>query len=360
MSIRLLFVEDDKAQLSLFKDAVQEWNEAHPEVSFELVVADAYEAACDQLDRLRLDAALLDLRLKGGDKKLSGSRLADLCVQQYGIPAAIISGHPADFDRKAEGHEMLEVFDKGDGDAYEKAIKWFAQLSRMIDVLDGTRRNIQARGATVFYGRVWPRWRSYESLAGIDTKQLVGIVSRQYASHIADILGIDSEENVKWHPFENYVQPALLEARSHTGDVFKFEDGLWVILTPQCDMATQKAETVLMAYCETEAMLEEWKLHAEALKPGASKTKKDSADKYFGKLVNQFEPSQHFLPPLEDGKPLVVQFKKLRTMPLVDLQKSLSNRVASVASPFLSNLTQRFGSYVSRIGQPNLDISHFG
>ncbi|MER8687037.1 hypothetical protein [Mesorhizobium sp. M1136] len=360
MSIRLLFVEDDKAQLSLFQDAINDWNEAHPEVPFELTVESTYEEGLQQLDRLRLDAALFDLRLKGGEHKLSGSRLADLCVFQYGIPAAIISGHPADFDRKAEGHEMLAVFNKGDADVYERAIGWFAELSRMIEVLNGTRRTIQAQGAAVFYGRVWPRWKLYEALAGIDTKQLVGIVSRQYASQIADILGIDSEENVKWHPFENYVQPALQESRPHTGDLFKLEDGLWVVLTPQCDMVTQKAETVLLAHCETEILLEAWKQHADALKPGASKTKREGAEKYFGKLVNQFEPSQHFLPPLEDGKPLMVQFKNLRTVLMADLQKSLSSRVASVASPFLSNLTQRFGSYVSRTGQPNLDINHFG
>lgn len=361
MSIRLLFVEDNKAQLSLFQDAIKEWNdEHHQEVSFELFVATTYEAGISQLDTLRLDAALLDLRLKGGEDKLAGSRLADLCIQEYGIPAAIISGHPADFDPKAEGHEMLAVFNKGDADAYEKAIKWFAALSRMIEVIDGTRRNIRAHGAAVFYGRVWPRWKSYEALAGIDAKQLVGIVSRQYASQIADILGIDSDDNVKWHPFENYVQPALQESRPHTGDVFKLEDGLWVVLTPQCDMVTQKAETVLLAHCETDALFEEWKQNAEALKPDVSKSKRESAEKYFRKLVNQLEPAQHFLPPLGDGKPLIVQFKNLRTVPLADLQKGLSSRIASVASPFLSNLTQRFGSYVSRIGQPNLDISHFG
>ncbi|QIA20851.1 hypothetical protein [Mesorhizobium sp. AA22] len=360
MAIRLLFVEDDKAQRSLFNDAVKEWNEAHPDVSFELAVATTYEDGLAQLDRLRLDAALLDLRLPGGDGKLPGGTLADLCVVQYGIPAAIISGHPGDFDQKAQGHEMLAVFNKGDGDAYQRAIEWFAKLARMIEVLGGTRKSIQAQGAAVFYGRVWPRWKSYESLAGIDTKQLIGIVSRQYASHIADILGIDSEENVKWHPFENYVQPALQEKRPHTGDVFKLEGGLWIVLTPQCDMATQKAETVLLAYCETDGLVEEWKQQAAGLKPDASNAKRREAEKYFKKLINQSEPAQHFLPPLEDGKPLIVQFKKLRTMPIADLQNSLSTRVASVASPFLSNLTQRFGSYVSRIGQPNFDISHFG
>lgn len=359
MPIRLLFVEDDKAQMSMFQDAVSDWNTEHPELIFDLVVATTYDDGVTMLDQLRLDAALLDLRLKGGDDKLAGGRLADLCIQQYGIPAAIISGHPADFDQKALGHDMLAVFDKGDADPYEKAIKWFVTLAPMIDVLGGTRKSIQAWGASVFYGRVWPRWKSYEALAGLDGKQLVAIVSRQYASHVADMLGLDSEDSVKWHPFENYIQPAFHEARPHTGDLFRFDDGLWVILTPQCDMATQKVETVLMAYCETQTHTEEWKQHAEALRATESKSKRDNAEKYFKKLVNQSEPSQHFLPPLEDGKPIIVQFKKFKTIGLAELKENLPKRIASVASPFLGNLTQRFGSYVSRTGQPNLDISHF-
>ncbi len=60
-----------------------------------------------------------------------------------------------------------------------------------------------------------------------------------------------------------------------------------------------------------------------------------------------------------ETKPLMVQFTKLMTKPLAELNGSLGSRKASVSAPFLSNLTQRFGAYISRTGQPNLDVKHF-
>jgi hypothetical protein len=55
----------------------------------------------------------------------------------------------------------------------------------------------------------------------------------------------------------------------------------------------------------------------------------------------------------------MVDFKKLMTLSLEDLQKQLPQRKASVATPFLANLTRRFGAYISRVGQPDIDVSHF-
>lgn len=35
---------------------------------------------------------------------------------------------------------------------------------------------------------------------------------------------------------------------------------------------------------------------------------------------------------------------------------ALEQREASIATPFLPNIVQRFGAYISRTGQPNIDI----
>jgi hypothetical protein len=54
---------------------------------------------------------------------------------------------------------------------------------------------------------------------------------------------------------------------------------------------------------------------------------------------------------------MVVEFKTLRTVPSNDLD--LGKRIASIAPAFVPNLVQRFGAYVSRTGQPNIEVSHF-
>jgi CheY-like chemotaxis protein len=353
MPHRLLFVEDDKSQLSLLQDALKDWNTVHGDKSFELQTTDNYESALRDLSTTRYDAALLDLRLPG-KKGLAGQLLADLCVAQYGIPAAIISGHPGDYD-VSRWNGVVKVFNKGDSGAYTAAVDWFGELSHMMKILAGTRKKIQQQGAAVFWKQVWPRWGAYEKLSGIQDEELIGIVSRQYASHIAEILGLDSE--AKWHPFENYIRPALLETRPQTGDIFKLDDMLWVVLTPQCDMVTRKAKSVLLACCDSNPPIDTWKQNIASLKSEWSKQRK-SAEDFFGRLVNQAQPASHFLPPLEGGQPLMVDFKHLRTISLSDLEDQLSARIASVAPPFLPNLTQRFGAYVSRVGQPNIDPGH--
>ncbi|WP_143278675.1 hypothetical protein [Bradyrhizobium sp. Y36] len=355
MSYRLLFVEDDKSQLSLLQDELTDWNAAHPEKSFALHVSGSYEGARQDLADRRFDAALLDLRLPG-EKGVPGQLLADLCVSQYGIPAAIISGHPGDFDQ-SRWNGMVEVFNKGDTGAYKAAVAWFGSLSHMMHILGNTRKRIQEQGATVFWRQVWPRWASYEALAGIQDDELVRIVSRQYASHITEILGLDAENAVKWHPFENYIRPALQQARPHTGDIFRIEEELWVVLTPQCDMATKKAMTVLLAHCSSKPPIQNWKESIAALSSESGKQRK-AAEEFLGKLLNQAQPAFHFLPPLENGQPLMVDFKNLKALSWAELEVRLPSRIASIAPAFLANLTQRFGSYVSRVGQPNISATH--
>lgn len=356
MLLRLLFVEDDMGQRKLFNDALEDWNDANAERAFELVEAKDYPEAEQLLRRQRFDGALLDLRLPGGGERLAGNVLAKACIKQYGIPAGIISGNPADIDQEAT-HGLLAIFNKGDPNAHENAVAWFGNLWPMMDVLSGARRQIQALGAGVFAQRVWPRWKAYEKLEHLNKDELVSIVSRQYAGHIAELLGIDSDDAIKWHPFENFIQPALQESRPHTGDLFRIDDQIWVILTPQCDMATGKTKSILMACCEESPSKEAWAENIGNLR-AASKSAKDKAERYFRALVNQSEPARHFLPPLENGQPLMVDFKRLRTVELEALIESLDTRLAAVSGPFLTNLTQRFGSYVSRVGQPNIDIRH--
>ena len=70
--------------------------------------------------------------------------------------------------------------------------------------------------------------------------------------------------------------------------------------------------------------------------------------------------SEHFLPPIAAGPPLMVRFKSVSTKPLAWLNANLALREASIAPAFLPNLVQRFGAWVSRTGQPNIRASHFG
>lgn len=361
----ILFVEDEKFNHELFSYAVQDWNAAHAEQGKEFVpeIATSYEDAVTALARFKIDCALLDLRLPeksdGKENPTFGNKLANEVLFIQGLPLAILSGHPDEVDESLKDGELVNTFNKGDKNGFEHALAWLAEKWDMMETLRAAKASIDEMSATVFANRLWPSWNTISQLEQGNQGKLIKIIARQYVSHIADILGLDGELGIKWHPYENYNVPSLFPDRAHTGDIFERDGDLWVVLTPQCDMANQKITNVILAKCVSG--IEHWENNIELLKNPPSETQKKKANKFFGDLVNQnLAASSHFLPPLP-GKaaPLMVDFSDIHTVPLVDLNKQLKTRVASVSNPFISNLVQRFGSYISRTGQPNLEIDHF-
>jgi hypothetical protein len=169
-------------------------------------------------------------------------------------------------------------------------------------------------------------------------------------------LGLDDPENVSWHPFENYVSPSLLTHRAHTGDIFRLDGELWVVLTPQCDMAVGKIEQAILAKCVPG--IPKWAENLKALRSAQSKSQRREPSEFLRQYVNQnLGAGRHFLPPLpESDEPLLVHFSSIRAILLSELNNLLNHRIASTAAPFLANLVQRFGAYISRLGQPNIDI----
>lgn len=364
-AMQILFVEDDDGQVQLFQDAVDDWNAANAERQIAIVrAADAAEAT-EMLSFRRIDAALFDLRLppSKGEKGAArnGNELAQTSLKEVGVPIGIISGNPADLDQSLKDLPLVRVFDKGDDNIYLPVTTWLGEKWMLMTVLRSTRRQVQASGADIFLRRLWPRWETYTGLSGADEDELTRIVTRQYVGHVAEKLGLDGNGNAPWHPYEAYIHPALLENRAHTGDIFRLDGQLAVILTPACDMATQKADVVLLAGID-EASQPDWDAKVAQLNQmELSNAAAEKRDKYFARLVNQnVDVSEHFLPPLLNGPPLMVRFKNVQTRPLEWLNKNLAARQASIAPPFLPNLVQRFGAWISRTGQPNIEVSHFG
>lgn len=359
-TMHLLYVDDEAPFIDLFVTAVKDWNRANPDRTFECSTYQSGEEALQDLRARRFDGALFDLKLKGDTKesKLMGNALAETTIEELGMPVGILSGRPADVSEKIKEAPLVNTFQK-EGGCGDRVMEWFGELHAMMETLRLARASIRKSAAEIFMLRIWPMWQTYAGLssAGLPLER---VITRQFAYHIAEKLGADTEENPGWHPHENYIHPALLEHRAHTGDIFKDEDGFWVVLTPQCDMATGKIEQALMAYCDP-TILNDWEEKCASLaeKVAQNEQPSNSLRGYFGDRVNQnLKPSEHFLAPL-NGLPLMVQFKKLKLVPLAELNSSLSDRVASVAPPFLANLTQRFAAYMARPGQPNIDIKHF-
>ncbi|HEY0622783.1 hypothetical protein [Sphingomonas sp.] len=363
----ILFVEDDEKIIDLMEMAVETWNAAHAEHGRQFMLENCKTAdqARTALARMRYDAALFDLRLPGETKGRSteplGNELALYALEQLGIPVAIMSGNPGDMDNRLKQFSTVSLFFKGDKDAYSNAVKWFGGWWEMMAVVASSRQKIQASSAEIFVKRLWPQWKDFAAikLADDSSPSLVDIVTRQYVSHVAELLGLDGPEHLKWHPFESYVIPSLWSHRAHTGDIFDFDGDLRIVLTPACDMANGNVPNVLLAKCSRGE--NEWAQKVDSLKEADTDAKKDKATKYFRKMVNQqLGASKHFLVPFPgEAEPMIVDFADVTVLPLEQVMQELPKRIASVSAPFLSNLTQRFGAYISRVGQPDIDVMYF-
>ncbi len=360
----ILFVEDDPGIIDLMEMAVGRWNAEKPDRVFRLEICETADDARGRLERVRYDFALFDLRLpdkaKGKSTEPRGNELAVTALDTCGIPVAIMSGNPNDLDQRLRKSKMVKVFNKGDKSAYNEAVGWFGSFWEMAGVVAAARKRIRKASAEIFAGRLWPHWKDFTGLdleSGEGTS-LTDIVTRQYAGHVAEMLGNDGPDAVKWHPFETYVMPSLWDHRAHTGDIFEFGEDLWVVLTPACDMANGNVSRVLLARCLRGE--QDWKGQIAKLSVDATAEK---ASKYFRKLTNQQQPpgiSKHFLSPLPGTiEPLLVDFADIDTRPFSELAASLANRKASLSAPFLQNLTQRFGTYASRVGQPDIDVMFY-
>ncbi len=357
---KILVVDDDEKMVDLANDCVFDWNAEEPGLPFEVIDARSVEGAHKVLSSHKIDCALIDLRLpdiENGDvtSAENGNELANYLIGQVGVPTAIISGEPKEADEYFQKPGTSEVFSK-DGDAHKTALEWFSEQWVLMEALSSVRENMEKSTAEVFAQRIWPQWSEMMKDVSGDRHRLETVFTRQYASHVAEFLGGGEED---WHPNECYIVPSYQKDRAHTGDVFCLDDKYFIILSPQCDMATRKIEQVLLATCEIGR--EHWGEHLEHFTQQTSKNKVAKADKFFRGLVNQDLPSsEHFLPPLPGlNNPVIVKFSKVRTIGIGDLEASLEARVASVAPAFLSNLTQRFGAYISRTGQPNICIEDF-
>lgn len=362
----LLYVEDRKDQQLTFKDAVKDWNAAHAEEgrAFEYEIRDDFPTGIAALKRFRFDAALVDLRLPsledGEEEAPLGNELAETVLRGNGIPVAIITANDAELEPQFQPSETMKVFHKIDANVYDSVIEWFADKWMMMEVLSASRAHIRSISAEVFADRLWHRWADYVEAAGTDAKDLTPIVTRQYVWHLGEVLGIGGVTGDLWHPFENWICPPLQQDRAHTGDVFDIDGVLWVVMSPACDMANDdKITDVLLVKCDRDE-LGEWSDRIAKLKGAENADQVKKFGDWFRKLVNQTRPGQHFLPPLPgDPRPLMVQFSNITTRPFVELQGMLAQRKASISAPFLANLTQRFGAYISRVGQPNIDVRHF-
>lgn len=362
-NLLVLFVDNDDSMFDSCNETAIEWNKANKNSLYhlEIIRAENIEKANQLLDRYKFHAAITDLRLpikNEEESPVNGNNLALTTMHERGLPIAIVSGYIKDLKSELADLRHVGSFTKDDG--YGPAFDWLASNFEMIQTLNKAKSKIEKISSEVFAKRIWPHWSRISHLLNEDPEKLSTIVGRQYATQISELLSVDIEKSVNWHPIEFFIIPPLVSDRVQTGDVFKFEnDDIYTVLTPKCDLANCNVKNVILAKCNIGHS--NWESAISILRnKDSGKDKRKSSSKKLDNLVNQnFSKTKHFIPPLPgETDPLLVDFTELTTMPMVEINNKLEQRLCSIANPFLENLVQRFGAYVSRTGQPDMDLAY--
>lgn len=348
--LRVLLIEDEQNNIDLWTDTVGAHNadsDAHG-FSIDTAVATSVEEAMRQLDLRRFDAAVVDLRLQGESVPIGpdddGNFLVKKILETRPLGVVIYSGQGGD---AAEfGYSQIKTISRGDG--LQPVLEWLKEQSQLLFHLRTVMEAFDVQAAKVFFKSIWPRWQQWAGSIA-DPSVLAKLVARHVVAHAHDSMLFEGGEQV--HPEETYFVPPL-KARLDTGDLLVIEEKAWIVVTPRCDMAHEgKVQSILLAKCAD--IGERW----NKLVGTDSRTARDEISRI---VQHERNPKQHFLPQLSDHSgarrgPWLAQFDDLRVTDAKQAHAELpGRRFASLAPQFIPALTERFGSYFSRIGTPDL------
>ncbi len=350
-TLKVLIVEDEDSKIAEWNDAISAHNADAENKGFfvEIVPAKAVSEAKLQLERHRFDAAVVDLRLQMevgvAEINSQGNELVRHVIAVQPIGVVVFTGQKSDAEADSYGTPQVRVMDKGDG--FEQIFKWLSDNKDVFLRLRGAKAAFNRETAKIFFQSIWPRWSHWTNAGGKNGPELTEVVARHVVAHVHDALlsaGGDAT-----HPEESYFVPPL-KSRLDTGDLVDYEGGVWIVVTPRCDLANEgKVTTVLLAFCADISTT--WNTLAKATSASAAGD--------INKLIqHKHQPKQHFLFPMRDQKsaqrgPWMVEFHNIRALPAGQAIKDLTPlRFASLSPLFVPSLVERFGGYFSRIGTP--------
>jgi succinate dehydrogenase flavin-adding protein (antitoxin of CptAB toxin-antitoxin module) len=348
--MKILLVDDDVSQNKILNDAVDIFNSSS-EVKVILDVATSYEEGLSKIKFINnYDGAIIDLRLVPNDQEGLGNLLLKEIISNLRFPIRVITTHKGDLDPELQIENILFKCRGRGEEEYDFVLNEFKKIySTGITSILNNQGQIQSNITKVFWkhiSEILPEFINHKEIT--PAWDVEKVLLRYISSHILEYLEISIDNNLEpVHNIEFYIKPAVKE-KIFTGDVLKFNSTnlLGVILTPACDLATDKKRLSPKAEFVTVAIIESY----ESVTSG-----KNSGD--LKKLCsNSLDLKYHFLPKTILFQGGFVNFQNIISVPInefVDKEKIEVECV--ITSPFRKDIISRFSNYFSRQGQPNIE-----
>ncbi|MEN7547814.1 hypothetical protein AAG747_07835 [Rapidithrix thailandica] len=356
--LKLLIVEDDPEQKKSYERSINAYN-LDSNVKINPTFEADKESALKSLENVEssFDAAIVDLKLDENgkaDQNYSGNEVLKKIKGNLRFPVFVITGTPQhiDDDLKEES-SLFKIRTRGEDDNY---------LEQLVNIYNTGVTNILGKKGEIekYLNDIF--WKHLSNSVDVwvnDTSrnplQKEKSLLRYTLLHIQEYLELTEEYNFEsYHPAETYITPPV-KPNIFTGDIVKENSSnkKFIVLTPSCDLAQQKAKDILLVLIEenTQGIISEKKniIKKNKARPEVINEAKNTLEKL---LQNSYSNKYHFLPKYNSIEGGLINFQKVKSIKRGDFESDFS-RIASLNSQFTKDVVARFSYYYSRQGSPD-------
>lgn len=364
MPFNILLLEDDPGQLAAYRQALEDDG---LQGRYNLLHANNTEDANNLINNHEINAAILDLKVptsaSGDAVIMSGVEYLKSILSGKQFPVAVVSANITSLDDDDPSlPKHLIKMDKQTG-VHGNVFSRFESIKELLAVTPLFPEAIQEI-QTEFQQAFWKLWGHWEDVNvrfnPSDVENTKIFLKRYVCSYLIEKWMANDLFN-KMHHTEFYTYPPVKD-RIHTGDIIELDGIYWMVITAPCDLSNgDYPENLTLLKCE----LINFETYDEIVRPfreESTEKKRNEKIEKVRKFFTQQPPSKHYLPPWRGGgRPANVLFKEIMTTSFSeDRRENLkSKRVATLSYHFLPFLLQRYGSYVSRIGQSDINAEGY-
>ncbi|MCK4815308.1 hypothetical protein KA005_06025, partial [bacterium] len=186
-------------------------------------------------------------------------------------------------------------------------------------------------------------------------KNIEKILLRYTLSHLLEYLDKNEFGDFdEYHPAEVYIVNPV-NNNIHTGLILKKSEGgqLFIVLTPSCELAQNKARKIVLALIEKKNMPYVKDLKSKKEESTKREIKKQ-AEKALGDLLRNNHSLKYHCLPVVNGIGGFINFQKISSLTRTKIRKDYVP-VATVTDKFCKDIIARFSHYYSRQGQPDFN-----
>jgi len=348
----LLFVDDEAENRELAVKYLDEKVVLEPDEKLKIDTEADFDKALDKLESSHFDFVILDVRRGPHEEEREeeeGIKVLESIKARCFVPVIFYTGLPhkvADLETP-----LVKVIENTKG--LPKILETIQDImaSKLPQVNRELMRHVEEVQRRYMWDFVERNWEKFgdtpdrSALAYLLARRLAKSLDGPGIEKLAERLGDTSrlwcnEERV--HPMRYYVLPPI-SPRLMSGDIFRRridEEGIeyFVLLSPSCDIAWDKADWMLFTRCSVLSGEEEYT---------KNKSKWKQSDRY------QFFPRAIEIPDMITDFQQLTAIRKEELYGLITEEKI--ERIASLDSPYSEALTAQFARYFGRIGTPDLN-----